>query len=70
MIDRASPDRTMSPSTHDNDTLDDNTLDNETLEAIGHPRGTMAILLIYALAFAGGWLLLYLGAFMPRGVPQ
>ncbi len=45
-------------------------VDREMLEAIGHPRGTLAILLIYAIAFAAGWLLLYFGTFMPRGVPQ
>jgi hypothetical protein len=32
-----------------------------------HPRGTLAIVLIYALLFALGWLLLYYGEFLPRG---
>jgi hypothetical protein len=39
--------------------------DDETVEE--HPRGTLAIVLIYALLFALGWLLLYYGEFLPRG---
>ncbi|HXV62359.1 MAG TPA: hypothetical protein VEK15_16780 [Vicinamibacteria bacterium] len=35
--------------------------------SLGHPRGTLAILLVYALLFALGWLLLYYGEFLPRG---
>ncbi len=37
---------------------------------IGHPRGTLAIVLIYAALFVAGWLLLYLVEFLPRGAPQ
>lgn len=37
------------------------------LEELGHPRGTLAIVLIYALAFVLGWLVLYYGEFLPRG---
>ena len=36
---------------------------------LGHPRGTLAIVLIYAALFAVGWLGLYLGLFAPRGLP-
>lgn len=36
----------------------------------GHPRGTLAIVLVYALLFAAGWLALWLGAFLPRGAPH
>ncbi len=37
---------------------------------VGHPRGTMVILVIYALLFALGWLGLYVGEFMSRGTPH
>ncbi len=40
------------------------------LEAVGHPRGTMVILVIYALLFALGWLGLYVGEFLSRGTPH
>ena len=40
------------------------------LEAVGHPRGTLAILVIYALLFALGWLGLYFNEFMSRGTPH
>ena len=39
-------------------------------DALGHPRGTLLIVLIYALLFALGWILLYVGEFLPRGAPQ
>lgn len=32
-----------------------------------HPRGTLAIVGLYVLLFALGWLALYLFAFVPRG---
>jgi amino acid transporter len=32
-----------------------------------HPRGTLAILLIYGVLFVLGWLALFFGAFLPRG---
>ena len=34
--------------------------DSFTEEDFGHPRGTLVIVLIYALVFAGTWLGLYL----------
>ncbi len=40
------------------------------LEALGHPRGTLAIVIVYALLFALGWLGLYIFGFLPRGAPQ
>ncbi len=46
------------------------TEDEVDLEAVGHPRGTLAILVIYALLFALGWVGLYLGEFMSRGAPH
>ena len=32
-----------------------------------HPRGTLAIVGIYGLLFAIGWLIMYFGVFLPRG---
>jgi hypothetical protein len=39
-------------------------------EDLGHPRGTLAIVIIYGLLFGLGWLGLYLYVFLPRGLPQ
>jgi hypothetical protein len=36
-------------------------------EVGGHPKGTLAIVGIYGLLFALGWLILYFGVFVPRG---
>ncbi len=33
----------------------------------GHPRGTLAIVGVYGLLFAIGWLVLYFFVFLPRG---
>ncbi len=43
--------------------------DSFTEEDFGHPRGTLAIVLIYALIFAGSWLGLYIWQFLGRGAP-
>jgi hypothetical protein len=32
-----------------------------------HPRGTLVIVLLYGIAFAVGWLLMYFFVFLPRG---
>ena len=42
-------------------------MENREPTTLGHPRGTLAIVLIYALLFALGWLFLYFGEFLPRG---
>jgi len=42
-------------------------MDEEELKDVGHPRGTLAIVLIYAVLFILGWLVLYYGEFLPRG---
>jgi len=34
-----------------------------------HPIGTLAIVLIYAVLFVGGWAWLYFGEFLGRGAP-
>ncbi len=40
-----------------------------TEEDFGHPRGTLAIVLLYALIFAASWLGLYVWQFLERGAP-
>ena len=35
-----------------------------------HPRGTLAVMLIYMSLFVFGWLALYLFEFLPRGAPR
>lgn len=37
---------------------------------LGHPRGTLAIVILYALLFAAIWLGLYFFEFLPRGAPH
>jgi hypothetical protein len=32
-----------------------------------HPSGTLAIVVIYALLFVGGWIAMYLFVFLSRG---
>jgi hypothetical protein len=32
-----------------------------------HPTGTLAIVVIYALLFVGGWIAMYLFVFLSRG---
>jgi hypothetical protein len=44
--------------------------DNFRPEDFGHPRGTLAIVIIYGLLFGLAWLGLYFYVFLPRGVPQ
>ncbi len=43
---------------------------DEPLADLGHPRGTLAIVILYALLFALGWIGLYVFEFLPRGAPQ
>ena len=40
------------------------------LPDVGHPKGTLAVVGLYALLFALGWLALYWFVFLPRGTPQ
>ena len=39
-------------------------------EDIGHPRGTLAIVILYGLLFALSWLGLYVYQFLGRGAPR
>lgn len=43
--------------------------DDEVLD-LGHPRGTLFIVMLYGLLFALGWLFLYFVEFVPRGTPH
>lgn len=36
---------------------------------LGHPRGTLAIVTLYGLLFALGWLALYVFRFLEQGAP-
>ena len=44
--------------------------DQALLEDIGHPKGTLAVFALYMLLFVVGWVVLYVGAFLPRGAPD
>ena len=39
-------------------------------EDIGHPKGTLAIILIYGALFGLAWMSLFFFEFMPRGAPH
>jgi hypothetical protein len=39
-------------------------------EDFQHPKGTLAIVLLYGLLFALGWIALYAFEFLPRGAPH
>ena len=39
----------------------------QPLDIGGHPKGTLAVVGIYGLLFALGWLILYFAVFVPRG---
>jgi hypothetical protein len=42
----------------------------QALEPVEHPRGTLAIVCIFALLFAAGWLATYIWLFLERGAPH
>lgn len=42
----------------------------EALQNLGHPRGTLAVVLIFGALFLGGWLAMYLFLFLKRGTPH
>ena len=39
-------------------------------EDLGHPRGTLAIVVAFGALFALGWLALYVFGFLRRGAPH
>lgn len=47
-----------------------NQVEEVALEDIGHPKGTLAVVLVYMLLFVIGWLGLYFFTFLPRGTPD
>ena len=55
----------MGNLSHDPQSLEDE--DRRLEELPEHPVGTLAIVLIFGLLFALGWLVLYYGVFLPRG---
>jgi len=40
------------------------------LEELGHPRGTLAIVIIFGLAFGLAWFAMYVFQFLSRGAPH
>jgi hypothetical protein len=42
----------------------------DVLKDLGHPRGTLAIVLIFGALFLFGWLAMYLFMFLERGAPH
>jgi hypothetical protein len=44
--------------------------DDDIANLVGHPRGTLAIVLIFATLFAVGWFALFLTRFMGQGAPH
>ena len=40
------------------------------LEELGHPRGTLAIVIVFGLAFALAWFAMYVFQFLGRGAPH
>jgi hypothetical protein len=44
--------------------------DPDVPEDLGHPRGTLAIVLIFGALFLLGWLAMYVFMFLERGAPH
>jgi hypothetical protein len=43
---------------------------DDVLEKIGHPRGTLAIVIVFGLLFALAWFATYFFVFIERGAPR
>jgi hypothetical protein len=43
---------------------------DDVLKDLGHPRGTLAIVLIFGALFLLGWLAMYVFMFLERGAPH
>jgi hypothetical protein len=39
-------------------------------DRLGHPRGTLAVVVLFGLLFALGWLFTYVFVFLERGAPR
>ena len=59
----------MNESTASSTTPSSESAPEIAIEDLGHPSGTLAIVLLYAALFAFGWAGLYLFQFIPRGLP-
>ena len=52
-----------------NDSSEDHLL-GERREELGHPRGTLAIMIIFGALFTLAWLVMYVFLFLQRGAPH
>jgi hypothetical protein len=43
---------------------------DDILQEVGHPRGTLAIVIVFGLLFALAWLATYIFVFIERGAPH
>jgi len=48
----------------------DSAIESELPADIEHPRGTLAIVIIFGVLFALGWLAIFFLRFLPGGLPQ
>jgi hypothetical protein len=39
-------------------------------DELGHPRGTLALVILYGVLFGVGWLAMYVFRFLPHGAPR
>jgi hypothetical protein len=44
--------------------------DDERPVDLGHPRGTLAIVTVFGLLLALGWVAMYVWGFLARGAPR
>jgi hypothetical protein len=42
----------------------------DVTEIAGHPRGTLAIVIVFAVLFAAGWFAMFVFRFMEQGAPR
>ncbi len=52
------------------DPVDKSPAGDPAIDNLGHPRGTLAIVILYGILFALGWIALYFLEFSSRGMPQ
>lgn len=43
---------------------------DDVTDMVGHPRGTLAIVIVFAVLFAAGWFTMFLLRFMEQGAPH
>ena len=43
---------------------------DDVSDIVGHPRGTLAIVIVFAALFAIGWFAMFLFRFMEQGAPH